>query len=62
MKKDIPKRKMKSLSNTTEIGRPQIERYAGQLILVLNVNDLGHVTLFFKPKTRTHMVTFLRAR
>jgi len=30
--------------------------------ITVGMNDLGHMALFFKPKTRTHMVTFLRAR
>ena len=34
------------LPRTTETGRPRIQIYALQLILVLDVNDLGHVDLF----------------
>jgi len=45
---------------TTETGRPQIQRYVWQLILVPEVNDSSQVTLFVKPKSvRTHVVTFL---
>jgi len=34
------------------------KKYAWQLILVPDVNDLGHVALFVKPKRWTHVVTF----
>ena len=36
--------------NTTETGRPQIQRQAWQLTSVPNVNDFGHVALFVKLK------------
>ena len=38
------------LPRTTETGIPRIQKYALQLILVLDVNDLGHVDLFVRPK------------
>ena len=45
--------------DTTEIGRPQIQKYAWQLILEPDINGSSHVALFVKPKRWTHMVTFL---
>ena len=50
---------MKFGVDTTETGRPRIQRYEWQLILSPKVNDLGHVALFFKPKMWTQVVTFL---
>ena len=35
---------------TTETGRPPIRRHARRLILAPDVNGLGHVALFVKPK------------
>ena len=35
---------------TTETGRLRIRRHAGRLILAPDVNDLGHVALYVKPK------------
>ena len=47
------------LPRTTETGRPRIQKYALQLILVPGVNDLGHVDLFVRPKkVNSHVVTF----
>ena len=48
-----------NIQNTTETGRPRIQRLEWQLIVAPNVNDLGHMALFVKSKSWTHMVTFL---
>ena len=43
----------------TEAGRPRIQRFAWQLILALDVNDLVDLTLFVKPIRWTLVFTFL---
>ena len=43
----------------TEAGRPRIQRFAWQLILALDVNDLGDFALFVNPTRWTLVLTFL---
>jgi len=43
----------------TEPSRPRIQRFAWQLILALDVNDLGDFALFVKPTRWTLVFTFL---
>ena len=42
--------RQREIPRTTETGRPRIQKYELQLILVPDVNNLGHVDLFVKPK------------